>query len=199
MNSFSFINSTANASTIEIRSAEKEKHFKGILELQELNAPVNLSEMEIDKEGFVTVKHSPVLLEKMAVLAPQIIALMKGEIVGYVLSMHMNLRNELPVLKPMFDLFEKIDFKGRSLTSYAIIIGGQTCIAKACRGSGLLKKLYDRMKQELHTDYDLCVTEIAVSNIRSMKAHERVGFETIHTYCDDTQLWSIVVWDWNNK
>lgn len=30
-----------------------------------------------------------------------------------------------------------------------------------------------------------------------MKAHESIGFKTIHTFEDETDQWNIIVWDWN--
>jgi hypothetical protein len=196
MNRTSSTTSIKQAVSAEITIAKTEKHLTGILELQALNIAANLSSAAIEKEGFVTVRHSLELLQKMAYSSPQVIAIANDEVVGYVLSMHPDLRDELDILKPMFDLFERINYKGNPLASYAIIVGGQTCIAKEFRGSGILENLYAKARQELQIDYELCVTEIAVSNLRSMKAHEKIGFETIHTYSDNNLLWNIVVWDW---
>ena len=47
----------------------------------------------------------------------------------------------------------------------------------------------------MHTEYDLCVTEIATRNQISVRAHEKMGFEPISTYSDDREEWVIVAWD----
>jgi GNAT superfamily N-acetyltransferase len=188
---------TENRGFLQITTAETEVHFKGILALQALNTVENLSLSELNTEGFITARHSLQLLQKMASMTPQLVAVVNDEIIGYVLSMHIDLRDELPVLKPMFNLFEQIHYKGACLTSYSFIIGGQICVAKAFRGHGLSERLYLMMKRLLHADYDLCVTEIAVNNTRSMKAHQKTGFETIYTYNDTNLAWNIVIWDWN--
>lgn len=45
--------------------------------------------------------------------------------------------------------------------------------------------------------YDFAITEIHKSNIRSIKAHARIGFELIHSYKDPNgDEWDIVIWDW---
>jgi hypothetical protein len=181
--------------SITIRFAETEPELQGILDLQAKNAPANLSAVEMQREGFITARHTLPLLTKMASIAPQIIAISDHKVVAYVLSMDTSLSEELPVLKPMFELFKTIDFKGNKLSSYSLVIGGQACIDKSFRGLGILNKLY-AAQQRLHPEHKLCVTEIAVNNVRSMRAHEKVGFQTIHTYTDSNENWNIVVWDW---
>ena len=43
---------------------------------------------------------------------------------------------------------------------------------------------------------DYLVTEIAEHNVRSCRAHEKVGFKNIKTYKHQKDNWNIVVWDW---
>ena len=40
------------------------------------------------------------------------------------------------------------------------------------------------MKTVCVPDYDFMVTEVAARNTRSLRAHERVGFETLRVYDD---------------
>ena len=56
--------------------------------------------------------------------------------------------------------------------------------------------LYQKHKKLYSIKYNLIVTEISASNPRSQKAHENVGFKTIHTYRDKIDEWKVVVWDW---
>ena len=76
---------------------------------------------------------------------------------------------------------------------------GQVCVAEGYRGQGVFDGLYAKHKELLSGQYDLCVTEIAVRNTRSIRAHERVGFQTIHTYTDDSELWNVVLWDFRDS
>jgi hypothetical protein len=56
--------------------------------------------------------------------------------------------------------------------------------------------LYQHHKKIYGDKYDMLITEISTSNIRSQKAHEKTGFKTIYTYTDAADEWNVVVWDW---
>ena len=45
--------------------------------------------------------------------------------------------------------------------------------------------------------FDFCLTEVSTRNLRSMQAHEKVGFRIIHTFKDENEEWNILLWDWN--
>ena len=47
-----------------------------------------------------------------------------------------------------------------------------------------------------HYQYEAVVTEIASDNTRSLAAHRRMGFQTIHTEFDEThgKEWQVVAW-----
>jgi hypothetical protein len=53
------------------------------------------------------------------------------------------------------------------------------------------------MAEAYRNRYDFTVTEIAERNTRSIRAHERVGFRTLHTYHDEraAEVWRVVVLD----
>jgi ribosomal protein S18 acetylase RimI-like enzyme len=74
---------------------------------------------------------------------------------------------------------------------------GQICIDKAFRGQGIFDKLYAGHKEIYSQNYDCIVTEVATRNTRSLRAHQRVGFNTIHKHTDETDDWEVMVWDWS--
>jgi RimJ/RimL family protein N-acetyltransferase len=69
----------------------------------------------------------------------------------------------------------------------------------AHRGSGVFDALYAEHRAQYADRYDLLVTEVATRNTRSMRAHERVGFRTLHTYRDATDEWALIAWDWRSE
>ena len=73
---------------------------------------------------------------------------------------------------------------------------GQVCIDKAWRGLGVLDHCYAAYKEHYRSKYDFAITEIASRNVRSLKAHKRIGFKEINTYVSDNTNWSVVLWDW---
>ena len=132
----------------------------------------------------------------MAEYLPQVIALNEaGQVVGYNLAMHGALRDEIPSLVPMFDIFAETYYQGRPLKQYPFFVGGQVCVDNAYRGQGLLRQLYIKTSQSVPSEYQLCVTEVAARNTISLNAHLKMGFEVINTYQDDKELWKVIAWN----
>lgn len=173
--------------------------LEGILSLQRENLLTTLSQEEKDEQGFVTVPHTLGQLEIMHSIAPHVLAKENEEIVGYVLAMTLKSRGVIPLLTSLFDNFEKLAIADKKVTSYRPMVVGQVCVGKAHRGTGLFDKLYTAYRKQYASTYDFAITSIALSNYRSMAAHQRIGFKVIHTFEDSVQPWSIVYWDWNSN
>lgn len=179
-----------------ITTAETEEQLQGILDLQKQNLVTELAEEEKQAEGFVTLKHDLDLLRRMAAHSPQVIVLHNGKVVAYALTLSPVLRNEIPLLAPMYEELRGLKYKDRPVPPERFMGAGQTCIGKEYRGLGLLPALYNTMRTYLYTDFEGCISEIAEKNTRSMHAHEKAGFRSIHSYHDGEQIWHIVVLDW---
>ncbi len=181
---------------IIIQFAETVNELEQILSLQEKNSAQRVLPEHKTSNGFVTVKHDLNVLKKMNAAAPQIIAKDGHNVVAYALVMPKEFSAFVPVLAPMFELFEKLSYKGKVLTAYSYYVMGQICIAETHRGIGIFEQLYAKHKECYSKKFDLCLTEISSSNPRSMHAHERIGFKTIHNFNDKTDNWNIMLWDW---
>lgn len=179
----------------KIDLASSNLHFEQILELQQRYHTASLSPEIQAQEGFVFAQHSVSLLRRMAAELPQAIALVDNLVVGYCLSLPLSLRKELPGLAPMFDQFSHCIYRDRPLAALRFFVGGQVCVDRAHRGRRLLARLYDHIRESVHTEYELCVTEIATRNQISVRAHEKMGFAPIYTYSDEHEEWVIVAWD----
>jgi GNAT superfamily N-acetyltransferase len=184
-------------SDIIFTTASTDSHFEQILNLQKQNHYSSVAEDQHQSNGFVYASHTLGLLRKMASGIPQVIALSGDRVVGYNLAMTGDMKNELPSLIPMFEEFEKWEYKGRALMDYQFVVGGQVCVDKEFRGRGMISRLYQQTRDTVDDIYQLCVTEISVRNLNSLKAHERMGFESIGTYNDGVENWNLVVWDWH--
>jgi GNAT superfamily N-acetyltransferase len=175
---------------------QNTKDLQQILALQQTNLVRKLSASEWKDQGFVTVEHTPEVLEQMHRLAPHIIIKDNDRVVAYALTMLKECHELIPELITMFANLDQLEYKGRPLNQYSFYVMGQICVDKAYRGQGLFDKLYHHHKEIYSNRFDLLVTEIATRNTRSMRAHERVGFNTINVYRDELDEWAVVVWDW---
>lgn len=175
------------------------KDLEGILALQIANIAEHLTNEEIKSQGFVTVHHSYEQLKRLNDHEKHIIAKDNEQVVGYVLAMTQHSKYELPILIPMFNVFEIILYANKKIADYNYIVAGQVCIHKEYRGRGIVDNCYTAYKKQYEDNYDFVITEIAATNLRSLHAHKRIGFSEIHTYtAPDKQDWIIVLWDWKN-
>jgi len=183
---------------IEYTSAKNSLDLEKILQLQWSNLEKNLEPKELAVEGFVTANHSLELLIEMNNEGPHIIAKAGNDIIGYALVMTQSFQFRLPVLVPMFDEIKATRYGNKLLGDYKYFVMGQICIGKPYRGTGVFQGLYLEMRNQFKDNYDLVVTEIALRNPRSIRAHQKVGFQIIHQYRSnhDHEDWVLVVWDW---
>lgn len=169
-----------------------------ILTLQQVNLPASITSEELEDQGFVTVQHTVELLLDMNAAEPQVIAKDGEQLVGYALVMLPGFAHRVPVLVPMFELLNTLIYQGRKLADCTYYVVGQVCVAKSHRGQGVFDGMYQQHQRQMSDRYDFVITEIATRNRRSLRAHARVGFETIHRYtAPNGEEWDIVLWDWS--
>ena len=173
-----------------------KKDWSQILELQQQNLRDQLKEEEKAAQGFLTMRHSMEVLEAMHDLAPSIVIRDNDQIVAYALTELKECRSLVPALEDMFALIDSIDYEGRPIREQRYYTMGQICVGKEYRGMGLFDLLYHTHRDIYASRFDLFITEISSSNHRSLRAHQRVGFQTIATHRDHLDEWQLVLWDW---
>jgi len=177
---------------IDAGPVESEEELRQILDLQRVNLTGRLTAAEIAADGFVTVQHTLDLLKRMHAIVPSVVARTDDGLAGYALVMPVQIRPFIPVLEPMFQRLGSL-----GLLERRFYVMGQICVAKAWRGKGVFDLLYQAHRRHLRATFDYCVTEVAMRNTRSLRAHERVGFVVIDRYRDTTDDWALIQWDWS--
>lgn len=172
---------------LRYKQAETTKELKQILALQQSNLPEKLSAREKEKEGFVTVRHRLELLQEMNAVCGHIIAIDGSRVVGYALCMHPSFSKDIPVLQPMFVQLSRL-----LPSDYKYMVMGQVCVAKGYRGRGIFRGLYDCMKAKMPLNFKAIITEVDATNLRSLHAHQAVGFITLDTYPSGGQDWHLL-------
>ena len=179
-----------------ITNLTTEDEINRLLALQQKNLARNNSAETVASQGFVTVEHTFDLLKRMNNAIPQTIGKDRDQLTGYALVMLDEFRPFIPVLEPMFALFTEIYYQGKPLSDYKYYVMGQICVAEEYRGQGIFDQLYQHQREQLSGQFDLCITDVAIRNQRSMKAHARVGFENVYEFEDPWgETWAIIVWD----
>lgn len=170
-----------------------------ILELQQLNLVQQIDIEMAESQGFVTVQHDLSTLQAMNAKYPHIVARNGGKVVAYALAMSTEFQKTIPTLRPMFERIHQLYWQNRYLSPDDYIVMGQICIAKDWRSKGVFQKLYEIMQLHFATQFPFVITEIATRNTRSVRAHQKVGFETIDVYRSEEEEWAIVGWDWRTN
>ena len=106
--------------------------------------------------------------------------------------------SDVPELLPLFELINTLTYQEKPLRSYNWYVMGQVCVADGYRGQRLFDRMYDHHREVYNTTYQLLITDISANNVRSLRAHARVGFEAIHEFHDPAigETWVVVAWDW---
>ena len=167
-----------------------------IHKLNQKNLKQNLTLAEQKEQGFITWLYSIELLEKMHELAPSVVVKDGDVVAGYALTTLKESASFHPDFHAMFEKLASVQYRGKPLYSYSLYCMGQLCVAKEYRGKGIVEMLYQKHKELYSTEYDFILTEISTRNYRSIKAHEKVGFRSIHRYTDEMDEWDVVVWNW---
>ena len=182
---------------ISFTTATSKTDLDGILSLQKENLAQGLSREEIQSQGFVTVNHTYDLLKKLNDREKHVIGKDGSKVIAYVLAMTQQSRNDIPILIPMFEVFDKTRINGKSVSDHNYIVVGQVCVDKNYRGQGIFDRCYEAYRNEYRDKYDFAITEIASHNTRSLAAHRRIGFSELNSYKDPNSTeWIVVVWNW---
>lgn len=184
---------------LEFTTVTQPREVELILALQAENHRDHVDAATAASDGFTSVRHDPAVLQAMNRAYPSAIATSADRLAGYCLMMPQTFREQVPLLQPMFSLLEQLQWRGQALAGNPRwFVMGQVCVARDFRGAGVFDGLYHQLRQAYSPRFDFTVTEISQRNARSLRAHRRVGFETLHVYRDEAadEMWEVVVWDW---
>ena len=182
---------------VSIKLAQEVSELEGILALQRRNLKRCLSESEADEQGFLIAEYNLAYLQQMQAQRPSVVAVDDGRVVGYALVVTQEVRKGLPFISDLFDEIDRISYRGGLLAGTDYVVVGQLCVDKGYRGQGLVDRLYGCFRASLERHYRCGVTDIARANRRSLKAHQKVGFEVIHAIEYEGRTWDVVLWDWS--
>lgn len=181
-------------------TSQNTSDLEQILQLQKENLELSLSPQELQQEGFVTVHHDMKILEEMNHPHQHIIAKDDSILIAYALVMLKAMEQKIPVLIPMFQQVNKLNYKGKLIANTSYFVMGQVCIKKGYRGKGIFKGLYLEMKNQMASNFEFAITEVASRNHRSIRAHQKVGFTSILKYtANNGEDWNILIWDWKER
>ena len=172
------------------------EELRQIAQLSAANQVANITAETKEKEGFVSWLYSTDILTRLHTIIPSVIAMDGDKLAGYAISLTKECAAIYPSLATMLEYTATVTYKGSPLSEQSFYIMGQICVDIAYRGQNVVNQLYEFHKEQFSSRYDMLVTEISVSNPRSLKAHKKAGFNIIDTHRDPDGEWDLVAWDW---
>ena len=182
---------------VEIQLAKTSEELIEVLALQQANLRKNISDEEAKTQGFLMAEYDLAFLELLHKNSPGILAKDGNKVVGYSLVALPETARHHRLLADLVENIERCLYDGKPVTNYAIV--AQLCVSKDYRGQDLVQKLYGGFQEHYASRFDFCVTDVAQANARSLKAHQKRGFQVIDTLSYGGIGWDIVLWDWNKK
>jgi ribosomal protein S18 acetylase RimI-like enzyme len=182
---------------VEIQLAKTSEELIEVLVLQQANLRKNISDEEATTQGFLMAEYDLAFLELLHKNSPGILAKVGEKVIGYSLVALPDTARHHPLLADLVENIERCKYDGKAVTNYAIV--AQLCVSKDYRGQNLVQKLYGAFRDHYANRYMYCVTDVAQANHRSLKAHQKRGFQVIDTLAYGGIGWNIVLWDWNKK
>lgn len=182
---------------VHITRVSSPSEIIGIRDLQALNLKQNITAEEAIDQGFLTAAYTIEYLQQMNSASPAIIAKDGDKVVGYALVATKEIRKGHDLVEGLFDAIDECEYKGKLLKDVNYVVVGQLCVAKEYRGQDLVQKLYGHFRDCLSYEFTYLVTDVAIANTRSLKAHKKRGFQVISELMYGGFGWDIVLWDWN--
>ncbi len=145
--------------------------------LNTLNRKSLLDPETIRIQGFVTWAYPVDLLERMHAYAPSVMAKEGDQLAGYALTAPLECAAVHPELASLLEKMTVVRYQGRPLADYRHYILGQLCVAEAYRGQGVVELMYQFHREHFKGRYDMMALTIATANTRSIRVHERIGFQ----------------------
>ena len=177
--------------------ATTDQEIQQIAALSNANRSDNITTEEKTAEGFVSWVYTPEILHTINAIAPSVIVMDEDILAGYAITLTSECISVYPNAANTYIHASPLHFKGRTLGEQRFYLMGQICVAKAWRGQGIVGALYNGHRHFYSPRFDALVTEISMANPRSLKAHQKVGFETIDRHYENGHDWAVVAWDWS--
>ena len=181
---------------VTIKLVSESSELAGIFNLQKENLKKDISPAEALSQGFLVADYSLEFITEMNNSSPSVVAVDNGKVIGYALVATQAIRESDALLADLFNQIDKLYYKEKPLCEVEYVVVGQLCVAKQYRGMGMVQQLYTYFKNTLKNKYQYCLTDIASENARSLKAHQKSGFEVIHQIGYGGLTWNIVLWEW---
>ncbi len=101
-----------------------------------------------------------------------VIAKDNDRVVAYLLAMTAHSRFDIPILLPMFEMFEQVEYQNKEIADQRYMVVGQVCVAEGTGAEEYSMPVTRPTGDCFKEKYEFAITEIALRNQRSINAHK---------------------------
>lgn len=149
----------------------EDSDLEGIIAIQNESLLGKVAEADL-KDGFVQGDFSADDFRKFDRDVAVMVAEDDGKLAGYLCTSHLELHQGKELLKTISKRTESIDFDGKPLAQYKIVMTGPICISKSQRGKGIFESIYNAFFETFGKDFEVAMCFVDDANPRSLAAHE---------------------------
>lgn len=158
------------------------KDIPAVKNLQKKYHVSTISE-EDKKDGFVTTLFTQEQFKELIEEEDGLfIATDNGEIIAYAMAASWDYWSAWPLFQLMIEDLPSTEYLGTTLSTENSYQYGPIAIEKNYRGTEVLPNLFEFAKRKMHKKYPILITFINSTNPRSLRAHEKLGLDTIKTF-----------------
>ena len=168
------------AGALEIRRAVAAD-FESLALLQNANLASNLPAGE-RQSGFLSVGFSAEQFACMSEDLAVVVAVLDGDVKAFLCASTVEFNQAVALPAAMIARFPRAKYHGQPLSTLTLCIVGPVCIDQSLRGQGVLSRLYDYFFAIAPQEFDIAVVFVSADNLASIKAHEKLGLETIDEF-----------------
>lgn len=148
--------------------------YAGMLQLQESNLRVNLSDAEA-ADGFLSLRYTEEMFRRVNDELAIVVAVAEERVVGYLCAKCFPYAVEFPVLKALISHTSGMVIGGVTISAETAFVYGPVCVLRSVRGTGVLTGMWAALRGIVAPCRKVAVLFIADANKRSMRAHEKLG------------------------
>jgi hypothetical protein len=164
----------------------QESDYEQLVALQEATLVSNLSDAE-KADGFLSRTFTAEELKAMDTDLCIVVCENNGSVQGFLATGTLEYNGQFDLPSTMIARFNQVNYEDKLLSAWASFIAGPVAIDKSARGTGAFQGMYHELFRIIPEKYDLATTLISTVNTRSLRAHEKIGYESVDGF------------NWNNR
>ena len=151
------------------------------MQLQNANLAGNLPSAE-RQSGFLSVGFSAEQFAAMNDNLAVVVAVQQEQVKAFLCASTVEFNQAVALPAAMIARFPRAKYQGQPLSTLPVCIVGPVCIDQSLRGQGVLTRLYDCFFAVAPQGFNVAVVFVSVDNLASIKAHEKLEFETVDEF-----------------